>query len=144
MPKIYNSPKEMMMKKIYIILPVSFALLLTLCEMPSETENGDDLTPPDIPTGLEVVGSLSGDGVIVLNWNPNAENDFEGYRLYRAEDSDDVSMLSLIVDTTGVGYIDLNLDYNTTYYYRLTAYDENGNESEKSNADKKCHGIQTY
>jgi len=38
-----------------------------------------------------------------------------------------------LIETTQNQYLNVGLDYNTTYYYRLSAIDNNGNESEKGN-----------
>ena len=85
-----------------------------------------DAIPPAAPTGLAAGGD---DGVVLLNWNNNAEVDINGYNVYRST-------------TSGSGYVQLNdsflsssdyTDYDvingTTYYYVVTAVDTSSNES---------------
>ncbi|MCK4447969.1 MAG: hypothetical protein KAW56_12930 [Candidatus Marinimicrobia bacterium] len=131
-PRIYK--KEMKMSKFSIIFILSFALILSQCEAPSSTDDGDDFDAPAVPTGLDIIIGESGDGEIALSWNENSEKDFDGYRLYRASNTNEPSAYSLVIETPATNYKDTCLDYDTTYYYRVSAYDDNGNESEKSSS----------
>jgi len=87
----------------------------------------DDMTTPSKPATPNTTSV--GDGEIHLNWLPNTENDLAGYRLYRAENEDILENYILIYDSTQTSYKDINLDYTTTYFYRVSAYDLSGNES---------------
>jgi len=95
--------------------------------------NGTDEAPSS-PANLH---GNSGDQKIDLSWDANSENDLSGYNLYRS-----TSSFSDISDMTPVNASDLiqetnstdsGLENGTTYYYRLTAVDENDNESGTSN-----------
>ncbi|WP_206856569.1 M60 family metallopeptidase [Candidatus Enterococcus mangumiae] len=88
-----------------------------------EGENGGDEVAPTTPTGLtsEEVTSHS----VKLKWNPSTDNTkVKGYRIYRN---------GVRVGTTEtLDYTDQNLASDTTYVYQVSAFDEAGNESEKT------------
>lgn len=93
----------------------------------------EDTTPPSSPASVE---GTSGDEIVELSWSANSESDLDGYNLYRSQssfsdvsDMDPVNGSSLI---SGEVYTDNGLDNGTTYYYRLTAVDEDDNESDLS------------
>lgn len=122
------------MSKFWIIFILPFALILSQCEVPSSSDDEDDFDAPAVPTGLDIVEEESGDGEIKLVWNKNTEKDLAGYHLYRSPNVDLLSAYELITDTTATQYLDVGLDYDTTYYYRISAYDNDNNESDTSSA----------
>lgn len=61
-----------------------------------------------------------------LSWTANAEPDVSSYEIYRS--SNNVSY-SLLATTTDTSYVDLTVEQNSTYYYKLKAVDLNGNIS---------------
>lgn len=97
----------------------------------SPSDSGDR-TPPSVPEGLE---GTSGDEMVELTWDANNEDDLAGYNLYRSEhsfsDSSDMNSINRFL-ISDIEFTDENLQNGTTYYYRLTALDENNNESELS------------
>jgi hypothetical protein len=66
-------------------------------------------------------------GTVLLHWNPNAEGDLAGYRLYRGTSASFVpgpgNLVAALADT---GYTDAA---GSPHYYKLTAVDAHGNES---------------
>lgn len=94
--------------------------------------NGTDKAP-SAPANLH---ANSGDQVIELTWDANSENDLAGYNLYRSTNSfSDVTDMNPVNNSDliqGTILTDSGLENGTTYYYRLTAVDENGNESNTS------------
>jgi len=69
-------------------------------------------------------------GAATLHWNPNAETDLAGYRLYRGSSVSFVpgpgNLVAALPDT---GYADAA---GAPFYYKLTAVDVHGNESAAS------------
>jgi hypothetical protein len=102
----------------------------SLCLMNCEEERcpfRSDTTPPAIPRGLT---SVTGDGKIYLSWYPNAEEDLDGYNVYIGEKPE--GYYELIASTRSANYTDEAVTNGHTYYYAVSSYDDNGNESELS------------
>jgi TolB protein len=115
-------------------------LLLAGCGGDNPADSGDDgnddtedTTPPSAPGGLE---GTSGDEQVELIWDANGEDDLDGYNLYRATESfSDVSNMDPVNGSSLLSsneYTDTGLENGTTYYYRVTAVDENENEGSTS------------
>lgn len=68
---------------------------------------------------------------VTLGWNPNSESDLAGYKLYVGNRSGSYGAPITVGNTTT--YTLPNLTVGTTYFFALTAYDINGNESVYSN-----------
>jgi hypothetical protein len=86
-----------------------------------------DTEPPAVPRG---VYSITGDEEVIVSWYANAENDLAGYRVYRGN-SENGSYFH-IATTGSVQFVDRDVTNGRTYYYAVTAYDRDGNESELS------------
>ena len=80
-----------------------------------------DTTPPAAPSGLTATAVSA--SRIDLSWS--ASTDAEGYKIYR----NGVFYFDRFGGTT---FEDINLTADTTYTYRVTAYDSAGNESAQS------------
>ena len=87
-----------------------------------------DLTAPSIPTGLAATPSV---GQVVLTWTANSESDFSYYNVFGGTSSSPTELLSIVYSGTET-YTHTSLTNGTTYYYRISAVDNAGNESEKS------------
>ena len=62
-----------------------------------------------------------------LSWNPNEENDFAGYELYRSVDTyDNFERIFATEDNKETTFKDLGLEYERVYYYILVVYDTDG------------------
>lgn len=115
------------MKKINIILAVLIAgLLLVSCDI-NDTQYDYDYTPPKIPSGVQV---LNGDQRVDISWNHNRENDLAGYNVYYSYSYN--GRYTLIGTTRNNFFIDYDVTNGTRYYYAVTAFDYNNNESELS------------
>ena len=88
--------------------------------------------PPKTPDSLKATSS---DSVIVLSWKPNTESDLSHYLVYKD------TLAGFIPDTFKiVGEVpkdssvfkDYDFVLGQTYYYRVSAWDTTGNESEYS------------
>jgi len=114
------------MKAIRNILKLSlagFVVVLVGCQ-------AVDTTPPQAPKGLR---SITGDRAVYLYWEPNSEPDLAGYRVYR--NNAPSGYFKLIADVKEPYYVDRDVQNGVTYYYAVSAYDRNGNESELSEED---------
>ncbi|MBO8129825.1 MAG: fibronectin type III domain-containing protein [Peptococcaceae bacterium] len=86
--------------------------------------------PPAAPTGL---AAAAGDAQVDLTWNGVSAQDLAGYNVYRAAASEgpyEKANESLIAQ--GTSFTVTGLTNGTTYYFRVTAVDNNGNESASS------------
>jgi hypothetical protein len=81
------------------------------------------------PSGLVATPSV---GQVVLTWTANSESDFSYYNVYGGTSSSPTTVLSTVSAGTET-YTHTGLTYGTTYYYRISAVDDAGNESGYSN-----------
>ncbi len=117
------------MKKNLIYI-VSIIVVFTLTSCSKQGFWQVDNTPPSAPTGLKVI---NGDNRVDLSWNSNPERDLAGYNVYYSYTYD--GKYTLIGSTHNNYYTDFGANNGTTYYYAVTAYDYNGNESQLSYED---------
>jgi len=116
------------MKKLQKYLVVLIAsLALASCNINNTHDDYYDYNPPSEPSGIVVI---NGDYRVDLYWNENRESDVAGYNVYYSFDYD--GRYELIGSTETNYFIDYDVDNGVTYYYAVTAYDYNGNESELS------------
>jgi len=85
-----------------------------------------DTTPPANPAGLGTTASM---GLVQLNWNDNADSDFDYYNVYRGTTSGGPytkinSSPVVVSDFSDTGVTD-----GSTYYYVVRAVDMSSNES---------------
>lgn len=112
-------------KKILFALLLT-GVLLTSCDV-HDPDFERDYTPPLPPTGIVVV---NGDNRVDLFWNENRESDIAGYNIYFNFTYE--GKYTLIGSSPYANFIDDEAVNGETYYYAVTAYDYNGNESELS------------
>ncbi len=63
-------------------------------------------------------------------WSKNSEIDFKNYKIYRSINN--TNNFSVITNITSTNFTDTGLINNTNYYYRITAVDVSGYESDYS------------
>lgn len=88
-----------------------------------------DSIPPAIPSG--VTGVCDTNGVVTLTWDSNSEQDFLGYRVFKAYDTErDAERVrnEFIKDTFVVDTINIKRPF-TKIYYRLSSFDDHYNPS---------------
>lgn len=110
-----------------IIIPV---LLLTACDQRSTTYVSDDdgMAPP-VPSG---VTTTTGDGIIWVEWNPiNGIPDLAGFYVWRSTDNLDFFWRATVGENV-TEYEDDDVINGVTYYYGVSSFDEDGNESRVS------------
>jgi hypothetical protein len=109
----------------YILVIITSALLSS-CDV-HDPDYYYDYNPPAEPGGIVVV---NGDNRVDLYWNNNRESDLAGYNVYYSYEYD--GRYELIGSAESNYFIDWEVNNGVTYYYAVTAYDYNGNESELS------------
>lgn len=111
--------------------PVIFLIIFILfygCDRLTQTDTPEDNLPPAQPQNLSIYSAY--DGVIVIQWDNNTEPDLTGYIIYRSVG--DTSDFNKLTSTQSNFYVDDSLEYNTEYFYRISATDRNNRESSKS------------
>ena len=109
------------MKKLLMALPL---LILAMgCEL-----NVFDCEDDDRPASPRGLYSITGDECVYLYWYPNTEPDLAGYRVYRSTHSTGTYLEIGVVSSPS--FVDHNVVNGVTYYYSVTAFDHDGNESE--------------
>jgi hypothetical protein len=88
-----------------------------------------DTFPPAPPVGLAVV---PGKDFIALSWEPNKESDLAGYRIWRKEAGQPDFVLLQSLPATETAYSDSLVEMNKRYDYAISALDDAGNESGRS------------
>lgn len=76
---------------------------------------------------------------VTLEWNANTEQDLAGYIIYQGTSSRDYDASMDVGNWTSTTIA--NLENNKTFYFAVTAYDTDGNESGYSN--EVCINCQT-
>ena len=74
---------------------------------------------------------------LTLTWNGNTEKDLAGYKVYRATSSGAYGAPIAAIPGNTPSYTATGLEFGTTYFFVVTAYDIAGNESAYSNEVSK-------
>ncbi len=114
------------MKTKILFIATFFLLILQACEV-YDPYHDVDYNPPTIPKGVVVE---NGDNRVDIYWDNNHESDLAGYNIYYSFSYD--GEYTLIGSTSYNSFIDWDAQNGDLYYYAVTAYDYNGNESELS------------
>ncbi len=98
---------------------------------PSDPGHGDDPALPKAPKGIKATALSTSS--IKIEWDKNTESDLAGYKVYGSTLSNFIpSSSNLIGQVTTNSYTDTGLNADTTYYYKVTAVNTNGDESQPS------------
>ena len=112
-----------------VLISVVLLVLLPACDREQNIPSGPDTTAPLPPVGLTVFDAR--DGSVLLFWSSNRDGDLAGYRIYRTVEMQPDSF-EMIDEASETVFVDERLEYDTTYLYAVTAFDQSGNESEHS------------
>ena len=113
------------MKKLYF---VTAACLLIFFSCNKESVKTTP-TAPATPVGLSAT-VLAG-AKIQLTWNANSENDLSGYKLYADTNASQITLLATILNGS-ITYTNTGLKNGMVYFYRISAINSTGLESNKS------------
>ena len=75
---------------------------------------------------------MAGQDVLAISWDPNTEEDLEGYRVWRREEGAREFLLLMPETIKESAYNDRAVEKGKVYAYAVTALDKVGNESQKS------------
>ena len=95
-----------------------------------DTSDTDD-EPPATPRGVK---TITGDEQVIVEWYPNGEYDLAGYTVWRGRDGANFDALAEISENA-TRYTDTTVRNGETYFYAVSAYDTEGNESGLSPED---------
>ncbi len=90
------------------------------------------LAPPAVPSNLQATAASS--TAIDLTWVDNSNNE-EGFRIYFGTDSSNVTTLVATLGPGSTSYQHTGRVVNTTYYYKVTAYNTAGESAASNFAD---------
>ncbi|HPI37718.1 MAG TPA: hypothetical protein PK397_07225 [Ignavibacteriaceae bacterium] len=113
------------MKKIY--LTIVFASLIFFGCHKGDPVYYMDYDPPAIPKNVVV---MNGDNRVDIFWDDNRDSDLAGYNVYYSYSYH--GEYTRIGSTKNNFFVDLDAVNGDKYYYAVTAYDYNNNESELS------------
>lgn len=116
--------EDKMKKKLLILGSILLSLTFTGCD---NINNYIDTTPPAPPRNIK---SVTGDNAVYLSWDENRESDLAGYNIYYSYSYN--GKYSLIGSSRYANFTDYGAKNGVTYYYAVTAYDYDGNESDLS------------
>lgn len=111
------------MKLLFGMISLASILFLSGCDEFDEF----DSRPPSEPANIR---TITGDNRVDIIWDENYESDVAGYNVYYSYSYD--GKYELIGSTEDNYFIDYDAKNGETYYYAVTAYDYNGNESDLS------------
>jgi predicted phage tail protein len=86
-----------------------------------------DTFPPAVPAGLRAAAAPAS---IELSWDRDTEADLAGYRVYRAEGGGEFARIAEV--SAIPTYSDRAIEHGKTYRYAVSAVDQVGNESRRS------------
>jgi chitin-binding protein len=90
-----------------------------------------DVFPPAVPSGLQAVSSSETKPAVDLVWSPDADDDLDGYNVYRSEDGGAAVKVNLQLIKTPT-FRDGGVKSGKSYSYSVSAVDVRGNESARS------------
>ncbi len=88
-----------------------------------------DVSAPSIPTGLV---ATPGNGKVILTWNANRESGIAKYYIYGGTSASPTTKVDSTTSASDTTKTITGLTNGITYYYRISAVDNGGNESSKT------------
>jgi hypothetical protein len=125
-PTLADSTDEYIHYSMFMVRAATVQPLVFFDSCPDSGYSVDNL-PPSVPEGLLVAYAAGGNQ---LSWEICPDDDFRYFRIYRGSTPDFVpDMDNLIEATTDVEWLDSSSD-PWNHFYKISAVDRNGNESE--------------
>ena len=83
------------------------------------------------PVSVKNASARANDGYISIIWDEAEEEDIASYKVYRADM--EKGIYRCVMNSASIDYYDIDIEDGKSYAYYVTAVDEAGNESERSN-----------
>lgn len=115
------------MKKLIFTILLPFSFFLFGCNNDINLNDPNDYNAPAVPQG---VMAFNGDNEVEISWTHNREKDIDGYNVYYSTSYN--GQYNYIGTTSNNYYVDREAVNGKKYYYAVTAFDFQGNESELS------------
>ena len=116
--------RNKMLSVVFIVLSTIMALALSGCSSCNRENKAADKIAPTVPNGIAITAVSSSE--IKVSWKPSADDSgkVKGYKAYRN------GQYLKTIETTSVS--DTGLTPKVKFCYRISAFDEAGNESGQS------------
>ncbi|MBI5022879.1 MAG: carboxypeptidase regulatory-like domain-containing protein [Candidatus Magasanikbacteria bacterium] len=120
------------------IEPSASASTLAYTGQTSHFSSFNPIAPSDgmAPSAPANVAAVAGNATVSITWTANSEGDLQGYDIYRSSTAN--GTFSSLGSATTNSYTDSSAVNGSTYYYRITATDTGGLESEFSSASNSA------
>ena len=127
--------------RVFIFFSLTLLLWLTGCDSESiqEPKDSEAPLPPQVHLYNPAISdddwgpyALTETDGLHIEWDANEEDDIAEYKIYRSIQSDEGYQLIATLFKDELFYEDTDVRVETEYYYRITAVDENDNESNMS------------
>lgn len=115
-----------MKNALFSLVILTFTIFLQSCDV-NDYYYDVDYTAPAPPSDITV---YNGNSRVDLTWQQNLESDLAGYNIYYSDSYD--GRYELIGSSYDNYFIDYDAANGNRYYYAITAFDYNSNESELS------------
>ncbi len=99
----------------------------------AEAQDPGDTTPPPAPQSLTANNESETSDNVVLSWSPSNDDFLDKYFVYRGKEPNALALYDSTSTRFETEYLDSNAAPDSTYYYEVTAIDQNDNESTASN-----------
>ena len=115
-----------------VLVRLLFVMLLGITAAGCYVDTSD--TDDEAPAAPRGVATITGDTQVVIEWYPNGESDLAGYTVWRGRDGTNFDAVAEVASGRA-RYTDTSVVNGETYFYAVSAYDTEGNESALSPED---------
>lgn len=112
----------------FVLILIS-SMFIFYCAGKTSKEGNINLNPPDPPSNVKVSFSVKADvPQVSIYWTDNSDDE-EGFKVYaRSADETSYKLISK-VPSDSTNYLDSESELTKTYYYRVNAFNKNGESS---------------
>jgi len=128
----YTSPRPLASSSPRLLASMLRSILAVLVICGCEA-GGPDADIPKTPLLHPQATTIPQQNAIRIEWDVSAEEDLAGYKVYRSTSPEekDSQIIATVSEKDGY-YEDTEVSIGVRYYYRISAFDDSGNESDKS------------